>query len=61
MTAERGLYRRLFDLSGRVAVVTGGIGILGKHFCAVLADHGARVAIVDLDAAKCASFAKELT
>jgi NAD(P)-dependent dehydrogenase (short-subunit alcohol dehydrogenase family) len=57
---ERGHYRKLFDLSGRVAVVTGGIGILGKYFCAGLADHGARVAIIDLDAAKCASFGDEL-
>jgi NAD(P)-dependent dehydrogenase (short-subunit alcohol dehydrogenase family) len=60
MTAERGHYRKLFDLTGRVAVVTGAVGILGKHFCAGLADHGARIAVVDLDAAKCAAFAGEL-
>jgi NAD(P)-dependent dehydrogenase (short-subunit alcohol dehydrogenase family) len=61
MTAARGHYRKLFDLSGRVALVTGAVGLLGKHFCAGLADHGARVAIVDLDAAACASFAAELS
>jgi len=61
VTVERGHYRKLFDLSGHVAVVTGGVGLLGKHFCAGLADHGAQVAVVDLDAAKCASFAGELT
>jgi NAD(P)-dependent dehydrogenase (short-subunit alcohol dehydrogenase family) len=61
MTAGRGHYRRLFDLTGRVAVVTGAVGILGKHFCAGLADHGARVAVVDLDGGKCAEFADELT
>lgn len=61
MTSERGHYRRLFDLSGRVAVVTGGVGILGHHFCAGLADHGASVAVVDLDGGKCADFAGELT
>jgi NAD(P)-dependent dehydrogenase (short-subunit alcohol dehydrogenase family) len=61
MIAARGNYRRLFDLSGRVAVVTGGIGILGRHFCAGLADHGARVAVIDLDDRKCEEFASELT
>ena len=60
MTSERGLYRRLFDLTGRVAVVTGGVGLLGHHFCAGLADHGASVAVVDLDGDKCARFAGEL-
>lgn len=60
MTAKRGHYRKLFDLSGRVAVVTGGVGLLGKYFCAGLADHGAKVAVADLDGAKCAGFASEL-
>ena len=61
MTIQRGLFRKLFDLSGSVAVVTGAVGILGKYFCAGLADHGARVAVVDLDATSCTSFAVELT
>ena len=37
-----------FDLKGKRAVVTGGAGILGKHFCRGLAEHGADVAVVDL-------------
>lgn len=41
-------YKNLFDLSGKVAVVTGGGGILGRHFCAALAAHGADVAVVDV-------------
>ena len=60
MTSERGHYRRLFDLTGRVAVVTGGVGLLGHYFCAGLADHGASVAVVDLDGDKCSDFAGEL-
>lgn len=45
---DKGRYRAKFDLSGRVAVVTGGAGILGRHFISALADHGASVAVVDL-------------
>jgi NAD(P)-dependent dehydrogenase (short-subunit alcohol dehydrogenase family) len=37
----------LFDLGGRVIVVTGGLGQLGRQFSAVLISHGARVAVLD--------------
>jgi NAD(P)-dependent dehydrogenase (short-subunit alcohol dehydrogenase family) len=57
---DRGQYRRLFDLTGRVAVVTGATGLLGRDFCAGLADHGASVAVVDLDTEKTKKFAQEL-
>jgi len=42
---------RTKDLEGRVVLVTGGAGILGTHFCRGFADAGARVAVVDVDAA----------
>lgn len=39
-----------FDLSGRVALVTGGAGLLGAEFCRTLAQAGAQVVVADLDA-----------
>jgi 2-deoxy-D-gluconate 3-dehydrogenase len=39
-----------FDLTDRVAVVTGGVGLLGAEFCRTLAEAGAAVAVVDLNA-----------
>lgn len=41
--------KNLFDLTGRVVVLTGGAGILGKRMAAGLVSHGARVAVVDRD------------
>ena len=38
----------LFDISGRVVVVTGGLGQLGRQFSLALAERGARVAIFDI-------------
>ncbi len=40
----------LFDVSGRVAVVTGGMGQLGAEYAAGLAERGMRVAVFDLAA-----------
>jgi NAD(P)-dependent dehydrogenase (short-subunit alcohol dehydrogenase family) len=37
----------LFDLTGRTAIVTGGAGILGAHFCKGLAEYGANVVVAD--------------
>jgi NAD(P)-dependent dehydrogenase (short-subunit alcohol dehydrogenase family) len=53
-------YRNLFDLTGKVAIVTGAVGILGHGFCRGLASFGAKLVVVDLDAERCAAFAAEL-
>jgi NAD(P)-dependent dehydrogenase (short-subunit alcohol dehydrogenase family) len=50
----------LFDLNGRVAVVTGGAGLLGSEFCKTLVEAGARVAIADLEVLAAERLAAEL-
>ena len=42
---------RLFDLSGRTAVITGGAGALGAAICPGLAAAGAAIAVLDLNPA----------
>jgi 2-deoxy-D-gluconate 3-dehydrogenase len=50
-----------FDLTGKVALVTGGAGLLGLEFCLVLAEAGAAVAVVDLNAAAAHKVSRDLT
>ncbi len=38
-----------FDLSGKVAIVTGSAGLLGSEFCQTLAEAGASVVLADLE------------
>lgn len=54
-------YKDLFNLAGKSAIVTGGLGILGKNFCHGLAEFGADVAVVDLEEAASTDFASELS
>lgn len=49
-----------FDLDRKVAIVTGGAGILGTVFCRGLLQSGARVVVADLDDQKATTLAQEL-
>ena len=49
------------NLNGRVAVVTGGGGVLCSGFAKALARQGAKVAVLDLNEAAAQKVADEIT
>ncbi|MCJ7717709.1 MAG: SDR family NAD(P)-dependent oxidoreductase, partial [Anaerolineales bacterium] len=52
--------QKLFDLTDRVAIVTGGAGFLGQQFSEALSEAGAKVVVADIDQAAAAKFAETL-
>jgi len=50
----------IFSLEGKVAIVTGACGLIGKKHCEALANAGASVVVADINEAACVAFAKEL-
>jgi 2-deoxy-D-gluconate 3-dehydrogenase len=50
-----------FKLEGRVAVVTGGAGLLGREFSRTLAEAGAAVVVADIQAGAVEAVAADLT
>ncbi len=50
-----------FDLTGRVAIITGGAGFLGRQHAEALATAGANCVLADLDGDRAAQGAQELS
>ena len=50
----------LFDLSGKVAVITGGGGLLASEHAIALHAHGAKVVLADFNLDKCAEAVEKL-
>jgi len=53
--------QKLFDLTNRVAIVTGGAGFLGQQFSEALSESGANVVVADIDQAAAADCAEKLS
>lgn len=54
------IYASQFDLSGRVAIVTGGYGGIGSAVCRSLSAHGATIVVAGKSSAKATAYAAEL-
>lgn len=50
----------LFDITSRVALVSGGAGLLGEQFCKTLAAAGAKVVVADLNIEKATTITEQL-
>jgi 2-deoxy-D-gluconate 3-dehydrogenase len=59
MTETPEPYKR-FDLGGRVAIITGGAGLLGTHYANVLSQAGASVVAADIEGAQARDLAQRI-
>lgn len=60
MTEEKNIFEK-FRITAKVAIVTGGGGLLGAEFCKTLAQAGAKIVVSDLDISAAQNVADRLT
>ncbi|MBW7452507.1 SDR family oxidoreductase [Paenibacillus sepulcri] len=53
-------FKGSFDLTGKTAIVTGALGIIGRRVCVGFAEFGANVMVVDLEESAAVEFADHL-
>lgn len=53
-------FRKKFELTDKVIVISGGCGLIGRAFCEAVAQFGGHVAVLDIDTSKPEAWAKEL-
>ena len=54
------MHKNKFDLTDRIAVVTGGAGLLGFEHASALIDAGSIVYLADINEKKCIEISKKL-
>jgi len=54
------LISKIFDLTGRTAILTGSAGRLGKHFANILSEAGANLVLIDINEQKNNQLAKSI-
>ena len=52
--------KKLFDISGKVIIITGGVGLLGSQYADGLSQMGANIVIADINYRKCQILSKKI-
>jgi NAD(P)-dependent dehydrogenase (short-subunit alcohol dehydrogenase family) len=53
-------YKQKFDLSGKVIIISGGCGLIGRAFCEAVAQFGGNVVVADIAPSKPAELAEKI-
>lgn len=54
-------FKEKFSLEGKVIIVTGACGVVGRALCEAIAQFGGKVVVADIDQKNASQFAQELT